>query len=52
MYDLVIARKLNKKKVALVLIIAILLVSIPTILGIKVAQTKEEVKKVPKKKIA
>ncbi len=42
MYDLVIVRKLNKKKVALVIIIAILLVSIPTILGIKVAQTKEE----------
>ena len=42
MYDIVIVRKLNKKKVILVVILVILIISMPTVLGIKVAQIKEE----------
>ena len=41
MYDIVIVRKLNKKKVILVVILVILIISVPTVLGIKVSQIKE-----------
>ena len=42
MYDLIVVRKLNKKKVAILIIILILLVVLATMTGIKIADKKQK----------
>ena len=42
MYDLIVVRKLNKKKVAGLIIILILLIVLSTITGIKIADYNEK----------